>query len=172
MEGTVGTNGGEGAGETQAKPDILLVGCVKGKLEWASRVSAKKLYASPLWRSRRSYAEQGGRPWFILSAKHGLLHPEERIAWYDLDLSSLPAAERRAWSARVVDALLARYSSIADKVVEIHAGNDYIDFGLASGLEEAGAIVERPLRGIPIGRHLGWYRERGSGGDSEADRSR
>lgn len=159
MEGNEGMTGGEGVGE--APPDILLVGCVKGKLEWARSVAAKELYASPLWRSRRVYAEQAGLPWFILSAKYGLLHPEEQIAWYDLDLSSLPAAERRAWSARVVEALLARVPSIAGKVVEMHAGNDYLDYGVASGLEEVGAIVRRPLLGIPIGRHLGWYRERG-----------
>lgn len=161
MEGTEGTNGGKGVGEAQVKPDILLVGCVKGKLEWASRVAAKNLYASPLWRSRRNYAEQAGLPWFILSAKYGLLHPEERIAWYDLDLSSLPATERRAWSGRVVDALVAKFPWIEGKVVEIHAGNDYIDYGLAKGLQEAGAIVRRPLLGVPIGRHLGWYRDRG-----------
>lgn len=161
MEEIEEATGGEGAGEEEVTPDVLLVGCVKGKLEWASRVEAKKLYASPLWRSRRAYAEQAGRPWFILSAKYGLLHPEERIAWYDLDLSSLPAAERRTWSAGVVDALVARFPLIAGKVVEIHAGNDYIDYGLAKGLQEAGAIVQRPLLGIPIGRHLGWYRERG-----------
>ena len=99
MEEIEEATGGEGAGEEEVTPDILLVGCVKGKLEWASRVAARKLYASPLWRSRRAYAEQAGRPWFILSAKYGLLHPEERIAWYDLDLSGLPAAERRTWSA-------------------------------------------------------------------------
>ena len=161
MEGNVGVTGGEGVGDANAEPDILLVGCVKGKLEWARSVAAKDLYASPLWRSRRTYAEQAGLPWFILSAKYGLLHPEKEIAWYDLDLSSLPAAERRAWSARVVETLMARVPSIAGKVVEMHAGNDYLDYGVASGLEEVGAIVRRPLLGIPIGRHLGWYRERG-----------
>ena len=64
----------------------------------------------------------------------------------------------------MVDALVARFPLIAGKVVEIHAGNDYIDYGLAKGLQDAGAIVQRPLLGIPIGRHLGWYRERGVGG--------
>lgn len=161
MQGIAVANEGGGAGETEAKPDILLVGCVKGKLEWAGRVSAKDLYASPLWRCRRTYAEQLGRPWYILSAKYGLLDPDEKIAWYDLALGNLPAAERRAWSARVVDSLVAKVPSIPGKVVEVHAGNDYVDFGLESGLQDAGAIVRRPLLGIPIGGHIGWYRERG-----------
>lgn len=145
-----------------ARPDIILIGCVKGKLEWASRVAAKELYVSTLWRCRRKYAEQSGVPWYILSAKYGLVGPDTLIAWYDLSLGDLPAAKRRAWSQRVVDALVSRYPSVKGKVVEIHAGKDYVDYGVESGLTEAGMVVERPLLGIPIGRHLGWYRERGA----------
>lgn len=161
MEGHEGATGGGDGGDGQLTPDILLVGCVKGKLEWASRVEAKDLYVSPLWRSRRIYAESSGRPWYILSAKYGLLDPNARIAWYDLALGNLPAAQRRAWSQRVVDSLLERFPSIEGKIVEIHAGKDYVDFGLETGLKQAGAVVQRPLLGIPIGKHLGWYREHG-----------
>ncbi len=152
--------GGAGA-DGQLTPDILLVGCVKGKLEWARPVKARNLYASPLWRSRRAYAERSGHLWYILSAKHGLLEPNSRIGWYNLDLGDLPAAERRAWSQRVVDALLERFPAMEGKVIEIHAGKDYVDFGLETGLKKAGAVVERPLLGIPIGKHLGWYKENG-----------
>lgn len=142
-----------------AKPDVMLIGCVKGKLEWVSRVPAKKLFVSTLWRCRRTYAEQSGVPWYILSAKYGLVNPDTRIAWYNVSLADLPAAQRRAWSQRVVDALVAKYPSVEGKVVEIHAGKDYVDYGVESGLSEAGMVVERPLLGVPIGRHLGWYRE-------------
>lgn len=153
--------GGPGGGTVT--PDLMLIGSVKGKLEWASRVAAKNLYVSALWRCRRRYAEQSGVPWYILSAKYGLVNPETRIAWYDVSLGDLPAAGRRAWSQQIVDTLAARYSSIDGMIVEIHAGMDYVDFGLASGLTDAGMVVHRPLLGIPIGRHLAWYREHGAG---------
>ena len=161
MQGNDGAKGAGGGGDGQLTPDILLVGCVKGKLEWARPVPARDLYESPLWRSRRAYAERSGLLWYILSAKHGLLEPAAQIGWYNLDLGDLPAAERRAWSQRVVDSLLARFPAMEGKVIEIHAGKDYVDFGLESGLKKAGAVVQRPLLGIPIGRHLGWYREHG-----------
>ena len=165
MQGNDGVSGDGSDGDGQLTPDVLLVGCVKGKLEWAKPVEARDLYASPLWRSRRKYAEQyaevAGGPWYILSAKHGLLEPDTQIAWYNLDLGDLPAAERRAWSQRVVDALLERFPAMDGKVIEIHAGKDYVDFGLATGLQKAGAVVQRPLLGIPIGKHLGWYKEHG-----------
>lgn len=156
------TGGRADSSDGTVKPDLLLIGCVKGKLEWASRVEAKNLYVSALWRCRRTYAEQSGVPWFILSAKYGLVHPDTRIAWYDVSLGDLPAAKRRQWSQRVVDSLVTRYPSVEGKVVEIHAGKDYVDFGLATGLIQAGMVVNRPLLGVPIGRHLAWYRERGA----------
>ncbi len=151
-----------------AKPDVMLIGCVKGKLEWTNRVPAKKLYVSTLWRCRRKYAEQSGVPWYILSAKYGLVNPDTRIAWYNVSLADLPAKQKRMWSQRVVDALVAKYPrverkpSVEGKVVEIHAGKDYVDYGVASGLSEMGMVVQRPLLGVPIGRHLGWYREHGA----------
>lgn len=165
MQGNDGVPAGGGGGDGQSTPDVLLVGCVKGKLEWASRVAARELYVSPLWRSRRIYAERSGLPWYILSAKYGLLDPNARIAWYDLSLGDLPAAERRVWSRRVVDSLLEKYPAMDGKVIEVHAGKDYVDFGLEDGLKQAGAVVQRPLLGIPIGRHLGWYKEHGVEGD-------
>jgi hypothetical protein len=158
------TNKQTDPGDGTVEPDLMLIGSVKGKLEWASRVAAKDLYVSALWRSRRKYAEQSGVPWYILSAKYGLVNPETRIAWYDVSLSDLPAAGRRAWSQRIVDTLTARYAAVERMVIEIHAGMDYVDFGLASGLAGAGMVVHRPLLGIPIGRHLAWYREHGAEG--------
>ena len=64
--------------------DAIVVGCVKGKLE--GRHHAADLYTSPLWLRRRAYAEAAGRPWFIFSAKHGLLRPEEDIDRYECSM--------------------------------------------------------------------------------------
>ena len=87
------------------RPDLILVGCVKKKRSHGA--PARDLYDSTLWRWRRRYAEASGCLWYILSAKHGLLAPDIEIAPYDLALSDLTVAERRAWSQRVLDHLLA-----------------------------------------------------------------
>lgn len=144
------------------RPDIVLVGCVKTK--HAVRSAAKDLYCSPLWRCRRAYAENLGCPWYILSAKHGLLHPYERIDPYDLALNDLRAGARRAWSSRVLDELGSRVPSLRDKLVEIHAGATYVMYGLAEGLRDARATVCRPLARISgIGRQQAWYRKQQGG---------
>ena len=140
-------------------PDIVLVGCVKTKR--AARSAAKDLYISPLWRYRRSYAERMGVPWYILSALHGLLDPDQRIDPYELALTDLRAKARRAWSARVLAELRRRVPSMRDRLIEIHAGATYIDHGLEEGLSDAGAAVHRPLAGISgIGSQQAWYRHR------------
>ena len=135
---------------------LILLGCVKSKLN--SIRAAKNLYDSPLWRCRRAYAERSGVRWYILSAKHGLLAPNTRIAPYDLTLSDLPAAERRAWSERVLENLAARVPVLKGEVIELHAGKPYVEYGLEDGLREAGAIVRRPLAHVVgIGPQRAWY---------------
>ena len=141
------------------RPDLVLVGCVKTKA--ATRRAAKDLYTSPLWRCRRSYAESLDRPWYILSALHGLLDPERPIDPYDLALGDLRARDRRAWSARVLGELKRRVSPLRGKLIEIHAGATYVNHGLAAGLRDAGATVHRPLARIPgVGNQQAWYRKR------------
>ena len=137
--------------------DLILVGCVNKKSDGPHK--AKDLYASPLWRNRKQYAEHHQRPWFILSAKHGLLSPDAWIEKYDQSLDSLPTYERRAWSQRVLEELEKAVPSLRGLTVETHAGKIYTDFGLAQGLSEMGTSVRRPLVNISgIGKQINWYK--------------
>lgn len=56
----------------------------------------------------RRYVERNGAPWFILSAKYGLVAPDELIGPYEQTLNTMPIQERRAWARRVVSQLSAR----------------------------------------------------------------
>ena len=137
---------------------LVLVGCVKSKCDAPS--AAKDLYDSPLWRSRRAYAERFGTDWYILSAKHGLVAPEKTIAPYDLALTDLRAAERRTWSQKILDNLAATVPELRGSTIEIHAGKAYAEFGLEDGLDNLGAKVRRPLAHISgIGAQIAWYAE-------------
>ena len=133
------------------------MGCVKRKLHRAAR--ARDIYASPLWRHRREYAERHSVPWFILSAKYGLLRPDTHIEPYDLALADLSPAERRVWSRRVLDQFRDVTAGVAGKIVEVHAGKLYVENGLEHGLRQAGAAVRRPLaRTRGIGAQIAWYK--------------
>jgi Family of unknown function (DUF6884) len=137
-----------------ARRRVILVGCVKLKQE--RRTRAKDLYQSPLWLRRRRYAETSGSPWLILSAKHGLIDPERRIAPYDLALGQLSARERRAWGESVVRQLEDRLGSIAGTTFEVHAGALYMR-AIEPGIVERGGKVTAPLAHLGQGKQLAWY---------------
>src|SRR5919112_682042 len=46
-------------------------------------VPVATLFRSPGFASARAHAEHSGYPWFVLSAKHGLLDPGEVVSPYD-----------------------------------------------------------------------------------------
>lgn len=136
--------------------DIVLIGCVRGKL--AHRAPAQRLYTSPLFRKRQSYAARSGKPWFILSAKHGLLTPDELVEPYDMKLTDMDALGRAWWGLRVARELelkLCPRHVLQDLVVEIHAAAAYLQ--ALDSLEDAGARIEAPLAGLGIGQQLAWY---------------
>lgn len=55
---------------------------------------AKDLYVSQWFRRARAYVETTDSPWFILSAKYGLVAPNEVIASYEQTLSHMGVQER------------------------------------------------------------------------------
>ena len=118
---------------------------------------ARDVYASPLWKCRRELAERLGVPWFILSAKHGLLDPETHIEPYDLALADLSPADRWAWSQCVMDQFKDVTADLTDKTIEVHSGKLYVEYGLERELRQAGAAVYRPLAHIP-GIGSTWYK--------------
>lgn len=130
---------------------IHLLSCV-GKKQPVS-TPARDLYISSWFRKARSYTESTGRPWFILSAKHGLVHPDELISPYDLTLNTMPIAARRQWACRVLTQL-EPYLDGAGSVVFL-AGQRYREF-LDPSLRSRGLAVSVPMEGMRIGEQLRW----------------
>jgi hypothetical protein len=134
---------------------VGLVGCVKSKRSVPS--PAKDLYTSPLFVGSRRAVERSCDRWFILSAKHGLLGPDEMVEPYDETLATASRDRRRAWSAEVVQALRVELGDLASHTFEIHAGSGYYAHGLRRSLEDAGAAVDVPTAGLSLGRRLSYY---------------
>ena len=97
-----------------------------------------------------------GDPWFILSAEHGLVAPDEWLAPYERYLPDTPREYRRAWGEWVVVRLDLLLGGLAGTVVELHAGESYVQ-PILGALERRGAVIERPLQGLTSGRWQGWY---------------
>jgi hypothetical protein len=132
---------------------VYLVACVGTKRIGLHR--ARDLYRSDWFCKARRVVEATGCPWFILSARHGLLHPSEKVNSYDATLKTMSVAERRSWAADV-------FMQITERLSPSHfvflAGTSYRQF-LAPSLLAWGATIEVPLEALPIGKQLQALRE-------------
>jgi uncharacterized HhH-GPD family protein len=134
---------------------IGLVGCVKSKA--TSPAPAQELYTSAMFHGRRAYVERSCDRWFVLSAKHGLVDPDEVIEPYDVSLKEQPVAARAQWARGVVTELERRVGPLGRFEFEIHAGSAYRDHGLVDALRRAGAGVSIPAEGMSQGQQLAFY---------------
>ena len=132
---------------------IYLVSCVAKKRAYSS--SARNLYLSDWFVSARDRVMQEREPWYILSAKFGLLHPDKVIAPYDVTLNKLGVADRRRWAARVITQMDEALPH-ADEVV-IFAGQRYREF-LEEYLRRRYSSVKVPMEGLRIGEQLRWMK--------------
>jgi len=135
-------------------PDVVLVGCVKTKL--AHGAAAKDLYVSDYFTKMRAYAEGSGCPWFILSAEHGLVGPDDWLEPYERYLPDTSQDYRLAWGERVAEQLERAVGPLDDMVLDVHAGAAYVE-SLERAVGRRGAQVVDQLKGLSFGRRLSWY---------------
>lgn len=137
---------------------IILVACAATKL--AEPAPAAALYTSDLFTKSRAWAEREvaeGRAdaWFILSAKYGLLYPNESVSPYDETLNGKSASHRVEWSTGVMLGL--RHAAPAKTTVVFLAGELYRKT-LATFLAQDGVRVEVPMAGLGIGEQKAWLK--------------
>lgn len=134
--------------------DLILIGCVRTKRTTAC--PAAELFASPLFEGRRRYAVSTGLPWCILSAKFGLLAPEDVIGPYDVYLADQSPSYRKAWGEFATAQLEQRHPDLRGRTIEVHAGAAYVE-PLRAPLAARGATLTTPLEHMRQGEQLAWY---------------
>jgi hypothetical protein len=124
---------------------IIIAQCTASKRD--ERARAGDIYdESDYFRKQREYARDRGDLWFIQSAKHGLLHPDQKIEPYNQHAKNIDDAE--AWAESIADDL--EEHAAPGAIIEILGGKDYAD-PLTPELERRGYEVHEPLRGQGIG---------------------
>lgn len=121
---------------------VVLIACCGQKAETAC--AARDLYRSPLFRKSVAYAERRGLSWAILSAEHGLVLADDVVAPYDVTLTAMSAAERKAWAVKTNAQIKAAFTGA--RFVTI-AGKHYR--GALAGLPNT-----VPFEGMGIGEQL------------------
>lgn len=139
--------------------EIGLVSCTKSKREQTAK-PADLYLESAFFRKAREYAEAHHDSWYILSAKHHLLHPDgPPIEPYNETLSGASVDRKREW-AQTVQEQLREHGLLADgNRLVFHAGRDYYD-ELLPLLERTPVETEMPTDGLQFGETLAWYNDR------------
>jgi hypothetical protein len=134
---------------------VYLVACVKKKQHGPA--AAKHLYVSVWFKNACHYAEASHCPWFIVSAKHGLLAPDEILMSYEKTLNTMAITARKEWAMHVLAQLYKAVPHI--RRVVFLAGERYREF-LADELRNRHILVSVPMRGLAIGKQLSWLKRR------------
>ena len=130
---------------------LALVACTKAKL--SKPAPARDLYSSPAFLMKRRLAERAGASWVVLSAKHGVLQPDDLVEPYDETLTTMGVAARKAWARNVLPSLIPLARDHGHVVCL--AGQRYIEF-LVRPIADAGIRVSLPLKGLRQGEQLAW----------------
>nr|WP_227008353.1 DUF6884 domain-containing protein [Pseudarthrobacter sp. AB1] len=110
------------------------------------------MYVSQLFTKASAYAEKTCDRWYILSAKHGLVHPDTVLEPYDQRLNgSLAASANQEWEGRVREQLAHELNTIGNVTLIALAGKQYRTI-----LQDIPWPYEVPMRGLGIGQQLGW----------------
>lgn len=135
-----------------APQTVHLVACCSKKL--STPAPARELYCSPLFLKTRAVVEATGQPWFILSARHGLVEPTQVLEPYNWSLKDSGKRLREAWGSRAMSSLNHKMGRSVRLV--LWAGHDYRDalhWGIRHHLCWSIEQVV-PLKGLGIGQQL------------------
>jgi hypothetical protein len=150
--------GAEGKGEMKGKmKSVALVSCVSQKLDKAA--PAAELYTSDWFRKAVAWIKAATfDQWYILSAKHGLVAPDQRIRPYDETLARMKKDDRRKWAKRVTSQVVETVGIHPPAAITILAGDKYREF-LVPELRSWDYRIELPLKGMGIGEQKRWLAE-------------
>ena len=143
---------------------IGLVACAATKRDHPD--VARDLYVGSHFIKSLSLSEKVDDQTFILSAKHGLVTPEQYLKPYDATLKRMSPAQRSAWGVDVAVDLRARFGHLPVRLV-FYAGVNYIQpilkaidafngQAVACNRKPWDALHEAPMKGLGIGQRLHW----------------
>jgi hypothetical protein len=145
---------------------VAFIGCSKRKMAYETRVE-EMYWPSQLFRGAVKVVKSHHPPydaWFVLSAKYGLLQPDDVIDPYDLTLKKMGVNARRAWAKMVlrqIDNLRQDSSVFPSPITQatFYCGAAYREF-LIPQLERGKVHCEVPIRGMTMGQQLKFYKEK------------
>ena len=121
------------------------VACSKAKRSQPCK--ARDLYLGTLFKKSFAYASANYPNVYILSALHGVVHPDTVLEPYDQTLNQMSAKERQAW-----------YEMVREQMTQLQLPRPFVFF--TGRLYNQAFDGYKPLEGLPIGKQLQWFTQR------------
>lgn len=138
---------------TKPPTTVVLISCSKSKLD--KPAPARELYTGQLFKKAVAWAERQGLQWFVVSALHGLVAPDQSIAPYNYSLKDRRGSrERESWAYHTICALLPNHSPKGSRVILIMP-ELYRRF-IQPELDRASITYSSPLQRLSIGKQMQW----------------
>ena len=134
-----------------------LISCTKSKRKYPCKAS-EMYQPSDLFKKAYAYATKNYDFVAILSAKYGLLFPDDMIEPYDLTLNNMKSQQRKEWAEKVFKQMQNRLK-LENYKVFFHAEKRYREH-LIPELRRIGVQCTVPLGNRSIGKQLAWYNRR------------
>lgn len=132
---------------------IGFVGCASQKLRRPA--PARELYVSSLFKKASAYAQATCDRWYVLSAKHGLVHPDTVLEPYDMKLGTISGPPIQHWAKVVRNQLKDELAGLEDFRLVALCGGQY-----RTALDGGTWEYETPMEGLGIGQQLAWLTEK------------
>ena len=131
---------------------IVFISCVKTKLPYEEM--AKNLYCSNYFKTCYKYAQfLNPAHIYILSAKYGLLEPEDVICPYEMTLNNFSLEQKKEWAKFVKAQMKDKNIDFNQKAIFL-CGNNYSVF-----LKQAFVEYETPLCNMGFGKQIKYMNE-------------
>lgn len=132
---------------------IVFISCVKKKSDKPSK--ARYLYTSPLFKKMLAYAESlNPSKIYILSAKYGVVSPDDVISPYEATLGNMNVRARKTWARKVLTQLKNDNVDFGDKAVFL-CGKRYREYIMPFFRDSTA-----PLARMGIGKQLKYLSDR------------
>ncbi len=132
----------------------VVISC--GKDKRSSMCEAQHMYTGKLFQMAKRFAVSTGNPWFILSARYGLISPQAVIAPYD---QTIGARADDAWVKKVFGQI-DKHRKTVDSLLFVTPRRYFAPFENWPGIEWAFGDLPRPSLGFQaqwMKRHHGMH---------------
>lgn len=140
---------------TEKTKPFFIVGCSKKKRKENSK--AQNLYISTRFELSKKIAIRFGSDWAILSAKHGLLSPDEVIKPYDLSIKKLTNADKERWKKNLIKKLLQIVKN--SQTIIFLGDNDYFNV-IEKTIQKLGYQTHNVFKNIDHKYRVHWLKKK------------